>query len=351
MRVYLYSEMQKLIEKSGVGRAIYHQRNAAEKNGIELTGNINDADIVHINTVFPKSVILALRAHIRNIPVVYHAHSTREDFKNSYIGSNLFANSFGKWLKFCYSLGDVIVTPTEYSKQLLLSYGIKKRIEAVSNGIDLNYYNREKTNAENFRKKYGYSDDDKIIMSVGLTIERKGVCDFVELAKRMPQYKFIWFGETNLNTVPLNVRKAVETKLPNLCFAGYASKDDLKEAYAACDLFLFMSKEETEGIVVLEALAMKTPVLLRDIPVYSDWLKKDRDVYKADSIDEFETEIKQIIAGEKPDITENGYSVAKQREIYKIGNKLKKIYDDTINNYAAVHKLNGVKLAGNNDKL
>ena len=98
-------------------------------------------------------------------------------------------------------------------------------------------------------------------------------------------------------------------------------------------------------------LAMKTPVLLRDIPVYSDWLKKDRDVYKADSIDEFETEIKQIIAGEKPDITENGYSVAKQREIYKIGNKLKKIYNDTINNYAAVHKLNGVKLAGNNDKL
>ena len=60
-------------------------------------------------------------------------------------------------------------------------------------------------------------------MSVGLTIERKGVCDFVELAKRMPQYKFIWFGETNLDTVPLNVRKAVETKLPNLCFAGYAS--------------------------------------------------------------------------------------------------------------------------------
>ena len=85
----------------------------------------------------------------------------------------------------------------------MLSYGINKKIEAVSNGVDLDFFNREKADGMSFRKKYGYRSDEKIIMSAGLTIERKGVSDFVELARRMPQYQFIWFGETNLNTVPM----------------------------------------------------------------------------------------------------------------------------------------------------
>ena len=53
-------------------------------------------------------------------------------------------------------------------------------------------------------------------MSAGLWIDRKGITDFVELAKRMPQYDFVWYGESNLYTVPAKIRKAVKTKLPNL---------------------------------------------------------------------------------------------------------------------------------------
>ena len=330
MKVYLYSGMQSMIEKSGVGRAIYHQKFAAKQNQIGLAEGISDAEIVHINTVFPKSFLLAKKAKRMGIPVVYHAHSTREDFKNSYIGSNLAATLFGKWIKLCYNTGDVIVTPTEYSKKLLISYGIKKTIEAVSNGIDLEFYDREKVKKAAFREKYGYTARQKIIMSAGLTIDRKGITDFVELARRMPQYQFIWFGETNLNTVPRKIRKAVCTKLPNLKFAGYVSPKELREAYAGCDLFLFPSKEETEGIVVLEALAMKIPVLIRDIPVYEDWLKAVRDVYKAKDIDEFYIKAMKILENRLPNLTETGYEVAKARSIDKIGLKLGEIYSECI---------------------
>ena len=191
MKVYLYSGMQKLIEKSGVGRAIYHQQSAAKRNHIGIANRLEDADIVHINTVFPKSLWMAKKAIKKGIPVVYHAHSTREDFRDSYIGSNLFAPLFEKWIRYCYNTGTVIVTPTEYSKRLLRSYGIDKKIEAVSNGIDLKYYDRSDVDRMEFRRKYGYSEDQKIIMSVGLTIERKGISDFVELARRMPEYQFI----------------------------------------------------------------------------------------------------------------------------------------------------------------
>ncbi|MDD3219526.1 MAG: glycosyltransferase [Lachnospiraceae bacterium] len=332
MRVYLYSGMQKLIEKSGVGRAIYHQRRALTINGIELAQSLEDADVVHINTIFPDSLKIVHKAHEKGIPVVFHAHSTKEDFRNSYLGSNLFDWLFGKWICHCYCTGDYIVTPTEYSKRLLVSYGINKKITAVSNGIDLDYYEKEKVASNAFRKKYGYGSDAKIIMSVGLTIDRKGVIDFVELAKRMPEYQFIWYGATNLNTVPLKVRKAVQTKLPNLKFAGYAKKDELREAYAGCNLFLFPSKEETEGIVVLEALAMKIPVLLRDIPVYQDWLKPNQDVYKASCLDEFEKKTRSILENRLPILVEEGYRVVKSRAIEQIGRQLGTVYENCLNN-------------------
>ncbi|MDD3063841.1 MAG: glycosyltransferase [Massilibacteroides sp.] len=333
MKVFLYSGMQNMIEKSGVGRAIYHQKSAAKINGIGVASNIVDADIVHINTVFPKSLYVAHLAHRHGIPVVYHAHSTKEDFKNSYLGSNLFDGLFGKWIKLCYNCGDVIVTPSMYSKDLLESYGINKKIEVISNGIDLEYYNKENVKPGEFRKKYGFRETDKVIMSVGLTIERKGILDFVELARRMPEYQFIWFGETNLYTVPVKIRKAVHSKLPNLKFAGYAQKKELRNAYRECDLFLFPSKEETEGIVVLEALAMKIPVLLRNIPVYEDWLYDKEQVYKADNIDSFEQISKQILEGECDNLTEKGYEVVKERAIEKVGKQLYVAYKEALKVY------------------
>lgn len=126
----------------------------------------------------------------------------------------------------------MLVTPSEYAKSLLQSYGIRKKIEVVSNGIDLDYYDRDRVDPNAFRKKYGYGPEQKIVMCAGLTIERKGIFDFVELAKRMPEYQFIWFGETNPHTIPAKVRKLLRTKLPNLRFAGYVEPDALREAYA-----------------------------------------------------------------------------------------------------------------------
>ena len=119
MRVFLYSELQRQIEKSGVGRAILHQRKALEANGVCCAERWQDADVVHINTVFPHSFFLAKKAKRHGIPVVYHAHSTKEDFRNSYVGSNLLASLFQRWIKLCYQQGTRIVTPSFYARSLL----------------------------------------------------------------------------------------------------------------------------------------------------------------------------------------------------------------------------------------
>lgn len=331
MKVLLYSEGLKLIGKSGLGKAIEHQMKALESENISYTLNPNDDyDILHINTYFPKSYLFAKRAKKKGKKIVYHAHSTEEDYKNGFIFSKQTSKLFKKWLIKCYSLGDIIVTPTLYSKRLLENYkGLEnKKIYDVSNGIELEFFKKEKKSNNTFRKKYGYKKDDKIIFGIGLYIERKGIIDFVELAKRFPQYKFIWFGHSPLITATKNVRKAVKTKLDNLTFAGYVEPSVIKEAMNEADLFLFPTLEETEGIPVIEACACMQNTIIRDIPIFDDWLIDGKNIYKAKDVDEFEEKIKLFFDGKLPNLTKQSYEVAKQRNINVIGKKLKMVYDE-----------------------
>ncbi|WFR58276.1 glycosyltransferase [Anaerocolumna sp. AGMB13025] len=327
MKILLYSGHLRLVEKSGVGRAIYHQQEALKVNEVSYTTDKKEEyDIIHINTIFLSSFFMALVAKAKGKKIVYHAHSTEEDFKNSFLCSNLLAPLYKKWIMKCYNSGDLIVTPTLYSKNLLEGYGLKKPIVSISNGIDLEYYKRNEGDRSKFREKYHLREEDKVVISAGLYIERKGILDFVELAKAMPDYKFIWFGYTNLNTVSIRVKKAVKTKLPNLFFPGYVCREELREAYAGSDLFLFLTHEETEGIVLLEALAMKTPVLIRDIPIYEESLVDGRDVYKGKNLSQFQHNIQGIINGEFPSLVEPGYKVVNERSIKAVGAQLKEEY-------------------------
>ena len=268
MKVLLYTEGEKMTSNSGLGKAIKHQMKALESANVEYTTNLkDDYDIIHINFYGPRSYHLAKKAHRKGKKVVYHAHSTEEDFRSGFIFCKQLAPLFKRWLIKCYSLGDVIVTPTPYSKRLLEGYGIKKKIYAISNGIELDLFKKDEAAGERFRKEYNYKKEDKVIIGIGLYITRKGIVDFVELAKRMPEYKFIWFGYSPLAAATEDVRKAVNTKLDNLVFAGYVKQQVIKDAMNGCDVYLFPTYEETEGIPIIEACACKTREKSRDIGI------------------------------------------------------------------------------------
>lgn len=327
MKVCVYKGSEKIVRKSGVGRAIEHQEMALKKAGIELEEKIGkDTKIVHFNTVFPDSLLAAVFAKLRGKRVIYYGHSTMEDFRNSFKGSNLFAPIFRSWIKFCYNRGDLILTPTEYSRRILKRYGIKKPILALSNGIDTDSYQIDDEQRVAFRRKYHLPEEKKLILSVGHYMERKGILDFIEMAGRMPEADFFWFGYTSPKLVPKKVEEAIRKAPKNLHFPGYVEAEELKRAYQACDLFCFMSHEETEGIVVLEALACEIPLLLRDIPVYEDWLTDGIDVYKAKTTEEFVTKAREILSYELPNLTAEGRKRAEERSLVRIGYKLKRIY-------------------------
>ena len=171
-----------------------------------------------------------------------------------------------------------------------------------------------------------------MVISVGLFFERKGILDFVTLAKKHPEYVFIWFGYTDLRLVPQKISRLIKGNHPrNLIFPGYITGDVIQGAYQGADLFLYPSFEETEGIVVLEALASKQKVLVRDIPVYHHWLADGINSYKAKDVAAFETLMVKILNHELPDLTDTGYQLAVERNLPEIGQQLKRVYQTVLN--------------------
>lgn len=273
---------------------------------------------------------MARRAKKKGKKIVYHAHSTEEDYKNGFILAKQTSKIVKWWLIKCYSLGDVIVTPTPYSKRLLEGYkGLEnKKIYAISNGVELDFFENNKKYGEEFRKKYGYTKNDKVIIGIGLYIERKGIVDFVELAKRMPEYKFIWFGYSPPVAATKPVRKAINTKLDNLTFAGYVERDIIRAALNGCDLYLFPTFEETEGIPIIEAISCGADTIIRDIPIFEGWLEDGKNVYKAKNVDEFEEKIKKFLNGKLKSVAKNAYPIAVERNQKNIGKQLKEVYQE-----------------------
>lgn len=329
--VLLYTEGEKIVGKSGLGKAIKHQMQALDSEKIPYTTNVkDDYDILHINTYFPKSYLFAKKARREGKKIVYHAHSTEEDYRDGFILGHITSKVFKKWICKCYNLGDIILTPTPYSKRILESYHeLKgKKIIDISNGIDISFFKSKKSYRTDLRKRYNLSDDTKIVLGIGLYIRRKGIVDFIELARRMPEYTFIWYGYSSLLVATSDVRKAFRNLPDNLIFPGYGEKELIREALGGCDLYFFPTYEETEGIPLMEACAMKCNILVRDIPIWNGLVEDGVNVYKAKDVDGFEQKIKLILENKLPSLKDNTYPIAQARDIKVVGRKLKSIYEE-----------------------
>ena len=330
MKVLIYFQDRKAIESSGIGHAEMHQLAALKEAGVEYTLNPLDTyDLAHINTVWHKSHQVLRRCRKKGIPVIVHGHSTHEDFRYSFLGWRLWEPFVDRALDYMYGHADLVITPTPYSKGLIESYkGVKCPVIAISNGINMSEYAPNEETKKAFREKYGLSEGEKFVMGVGFPFQRKGLDDFFAVARKMPDVKFYWFGHLMRIAISLPIKRALRHKPANVVMAGYAKGAIMRGAYQCASVFFFPSHEETEGIVVLEALASRTPTVLRDIGVYKPWLEDGVSCHLAKDNEGFEKEIRALLEkGEDQKILDAAYKVAAERDLKYIGPELKKAYE------------------------
>lgn len=339
MKVLLYFEKQDKIKKSGIGRALQHQITAVTSAGLEYTLDPNDTfDIAHVNTYFPASKRLVKRLKRKGIPVIVHGHSTKEDFRESFAFWKVMALWFYPNLMWFYKHADFIITPTEYSKGLIENYKKGVPVKAISNGIAPEEYVYKEENEKAFYDFFGFEKTDRVVMSAGFYFKRKGLHDFIEVARQFPDIKFVWFGYLRPLGRTRFIKKAIKNKPSNVYLPGYVPSPVIKGAFHCAECFFFPSYEENEGIVVLEGLVCKRPVLLRDVGVYKGWTEDGVNCYKAKNNDEFVEKLAYILGHDNSQIIENGQILVKERTLDKIGLQLKETYEQVIKEHQEKRK-------------
>ncbi|MBN3490278.1 glycosyltransferase family 4 protein [Acholeplasma equirhinis] len=328
MKVLLYSQKQSMLKRSGIGRAFYHQKKALESVGIEYTTDPKDTyDLVHVNIAHSK----VIRQFRKKYPVIVHGHSTVQDFRRSFAMWRFIAPFFYKHLQNIYRDADLIITPTRYSKFLIESmHVVKAPVLAISNGIHLPDYAHDEKKIQAFRERFNLKPDQKVVIGVGLLFERKGIHDFIEVARTLPDVTFIWFGGLPGYMMTHFIRKAIKRKPKNVIMAGYVEGDVMKGAFQGATCMFFPSYEETEGIVVLEALASRLPIIIRDIPVYYDWLFDKKHVFKGHNNYEFKMMIESLCKNDVQSVVDEGYKIVEERSIEKVGIELKAAYEKVL---------------------
>jgi len=348
VRVLNYLELEARLERSGIGTSARHQRTALAGTDIDVVTSpwtddslvdagrsvlgggsfFRDYDLAHVNTIGPGAVAVARHARRTDTPLILHAHVTREDFAESFRFSNQLAVPLGRYLRWFYSQADLVLTPSRYTKGLLESYPIDAPIEPISNGIDIDAMAGHESLREEYRDRYDL--DGMVVFAVGNVFERKGLTTFAKLAQAT-DYDFVWFGhyDTGLHASK-TVRYWTQNPPENLTFTGWV--DDIRGAYGAGDVYLFPTKNENQGIVVLEAMAAGKAVVLRDIPVFDEFFTDGVDCLKASTMDEFEDAPHRLEAD--PDLRarlgENAKETAQEHGLDRLGERLGTVYRDLV---------------------
>jgi 1,2-diacylglycerol-3-alpha-glucose alpha-1,2-glucosyltransferase len=327
MKVCLYLEFLKFARgffyrRAGTGflTSFKNYLKALELNGVEITQDLKDKyDVLHVNLPFLRSLWAIRQAKKRGIKTVISSHATAEDLAGVWRISSLIRPLVRRYYRFAYGTADVIISPTEYTKNLLKNYGLPaSKIEILSSGVDFSEF-------EVKEKKYQKSQNDLVIFNVANAIPRKGIDSFIYLAKEYPQNKFYWYGKVFKSIL----YKPIPKNLPaNLEFKGYAP--DILKVYREEDIFVFPSYEENQGLVILEAAASGLPILIRDLPVYDGWLINEKNCLKAKNDEEFGTQLGRLISDSalRERLGKEAREMAKSHDLKIIGQKLIGIYSN-----------------------
>jgi|DewCreStandDraft_4_1066084.scaffolds.fasta_scaffold11689_6 glycosyltransferase involved in cell wall biosynthesis len=223
-------------------------------------------DIIHSHVPGPLGNAAISWANKMGCPGVNTYHTLFEQYVH-YI--KIIPRKIGTWLAriisrdFC-NKHDLIICPSTQMKEALISYGVRKDLPIEVNPTGIKIEKFANCNGDDFRKKYNIPKDTILLLFMGRIGFEKNIPFLFKMLKRVlkekPNTKLIVAGK---GPAEASVQQAArdEGVFDNVIFLGYFEPQDWVNCYAAADLFTFASVTETQGLVVTEAMAARTPVV------------------------------------------------------------------------------------------
>lgn len=284
-------------------------------------------DIAHTHSPFTMGFFGWRVAKFQKIPRV----STFHTLLSEYVG---YLSRFGKialklvtW-RFCrlfYKRHRKLIAPSKTLKKILEAHGIRKPIEVIPNGIDTNFFRPlDKIEA---RKRLGL-EGGKILLSLSRLGYEKNI-DVMIRAFEDVDAKLIIAGrgpaERKLKklTRELGLQKKV-------VFKGFVPEKLKPTYYSAADAFIIASDVETQGLVVVEAMACGTPVIGANSRALPEIINDGRNGYLFEprNVEQLAEKIEMFEPSER--MRKNAIRTSKNFSIEKCTAKLEKLYRESL---------------------
>ena len=223
-------------------------------------------DLVHIHTPFVAHYAGVRFAAQRAIPVIATYHTFFEEYLHHYVP--VLPRVFGRALARSFTRSQAaqlaaIVAPSEPMRALLTDYGVTTRIQVIPTGLPADRY--LPGDGARFRATFGIPTDRPLLLYVGRVAHEKNIefllHAFVALRRTRQDAMLVIAGEGPAREHLQSLVAQLGLR-PDVHFIGYLDRErGLADCYAAADVFVFASRTETQGLVLLEALAQGRPVV------------------------------------------------------------------------------------------
>jgi len=265
----------------GVGSAYLELIKLLKKKGkdtfdIQINKNIKDSDIIHCHTVDLGNYFKMKKA---KVPTIAYVHFLPDTLDGSIKLPKFAFNIFKKYVIKFYKTADHLVVVNPIFINDLVKAGLDKdKITYIPNFVSKDeFYKKDDIDKRKIRKKFKLNDKDFIVLGAGQVQTRKGVLDFVEVAKKLPDITFVWAGGFSFGGITDGydeLKKVMDNPPKNVKFLGIIPREKMNDLFNAADLLFVPSYNELFPMTILEACSTNTPLLLRDLELYEDILFK-----------------------------------------------------------------------------
>ena len=223
-------------------------------------------DIIHIQTPFVAHYLGVKLSRLLNIPCVETYHTFFEEYLYHYIPfipKGLMRHIAQRFSRHQGNSLHGMVVPSHPMLHVLKSYGITTPTEVIPTGIEpASFVPGDRTA---FREKYGIAQNRPVLLFVGRVAFEKNIGFLLKVLKRVrreiPDVLFMIAGEGPA-LKSLSHEASAMGLADGIKFIGYLDRHtELNSCYCAADIFIFASRTETQGLVLLEAMAQGTPVV------------------------------------------------------------------------------------------